>query len=64
MFLYLYSIGSANRSVGRASDGSSEGRRFKPDLADIKTSLIQLVECQPHELKAVGSTPTRGMSCF
>ena len=64
MFLYLYSIGSANSSVGRASDCSSEGRRFEPDLVNIKTSLTQLVECQPHELKAVGSIPARGMSCF
>ena len=29
-----------------------------------KTSLTQMVECQPHELKAVGSIPTRGTSCF
>ena len=36
MFLYFYSIGSANSSVGRESDCSPEGRRFKPDLADIK----------------------------
>ena len=64
MFLYLYSIGSANSSVGRASDCSSEGSRFEPDLVDIKTSLTQLVKCQPHELKAVGWIPTRGMSCF
>ena len=40
------------------------GPRFKPGLADIKTLLTQLVECQPHELKAVGSIPTRGRSCF
>ena len=64
MFLRSCSIGSANSSVGRASDCSSEGRRFKPGLVDIKTSLAQLVECQPHELKAVGSIPTRGRSCF
>ena len=64
MFLYLCSIGSANSSVGRASDCSSEGRRFEPDLVDMKTSLTQLVECQPHELKAVGSIPTRGISSF
>ena len=51
MFLYFYSIGFVNSSVGRASDCSSEGRRFKPDLADKKTSLTQLVECQPHKLK-------------
>ena len=35
-----------------------------PDLVDIKTSLTQLVECQPHELKAVGSIPTRGTLYF
>ena len=64
MFLYFCSVGSANSSVGRASDCSSEGRRFEPGLVDINTSLTQLVECQPHELKAVGSIPTRGMSCF
>ena len=65
MFLYLCSIGSANSSVGRASsDCSSEGRRFEPDLVDIKTSLTQLVECQPDELKAAGSIPTRGISSF
>ena len=34
--LYSYSIGPANSSVGRASDCSSEGRRFKPVLADVK----------------------------
>ena len=61
---HSYSIGPANSSVGRASDCSSEGRRFEPDLVDIKTSLTQLAECQPHELKAVGSIPTRGVSCF
>ena len=61
---HSYSIGPANSSVGRASDCSSEGRRLEPDLVDIKTSLTQLVECQPHELKAVGSIPTRGVSCF
>ena len=38
--------------------------KFEPDLVDIKTSLTQLVECQPHELKAVGSIPPRGVSCF
>ena len=43
MILHDYSIGSANSSVGRASDCSSEGRRFEPDLADIKTSLTQLI---------------------
>ena len=62
--LHSYSIGPANSSVGRASDCSSEGRRFKPDLVDIKTSLTQLVECQPHELKAVGLIPARGISRF
>ena len=36
MFLYLHSIGSANSSVGRASDCGSEGRQFKPNLEDIK----------------------------
>ena len=56
--LHSYSIGPANSSVGRASDCRSEGRRFESDLVDIKTSLTQLVECQPHELKAVGSIPT------
>ena len=58
--LHSYSIGPANSSVGRASDCSSEGHQFEPDLVDIKTSLTQLVECQPHELKAVDSIPTRG----
>ena len=60
--LHSYSIGPANSSVGRASECSSEGRRFETDLVDIKTSLTQLAECQPHELKAVGSIPTRGTS--
>ena len=64
MILYSCTIGSANSSVGRASDCSSDSRPFKPDLADIKTSLTQLVECQPHELKAMGSIPTRGKPCF
>ena len=64
MFLHSCSVGSANSSVGRASDYSSEGHQFEPSLADIKTSLTQLVECQPDELKAVGSIPTRGRSCF
>ena len=64
MFLYLYSIGSANSSVGRASDCSYEGCWFESDLVDIKTSFTQLVECQPHELKVVGSILTRGVSCF
>ena len=64
MFLHSCSVGSANSSVGRASDCSSKGRRFEPSLVDMKTSLTQLVECQPHELKAVGSIPTRGRSCF
>ena len=58
MFFHSCSVGSANSSVGEASDCSSEGRQFKPSLVDIKTSLTQLVECQPHELKAVGSIPT------
>ena len=58
MFLCSCSVGSANSSVGRASDCSSEGRRFEPGLVDIKTLLTQLVECQPHELKAMGSIPT------
>ena len=53
-----------NSSVRRGSDRRSEGRRFKPDLVDIKTLLTHLVECQPHELKAIGSIPTRGTSCF
>ena len=60
--LHSYSIGPANSSVGRASDCSSEGCRFEPSLIDIKTSLTQFVECQPHELKAVGSIPTQGTS--
>ena len=38
--------------------------KVEPDLVDIKTLLTQLVECQPHELKAVGSIPIRGVSCF
>ena len=29
-------ISPANSSVGRVSDCSSEGRRFKPGLADVK----------------------------
>ena len=62
--LHSYSIAPVNSSVGRVSDCSSEGRRFEPDLVDIRTSLTQLVECQPHELKAVGSIPTRGTSRF
>ena len=49
--IFGYSIGSANSSVGTASDCSSESCRFKPNLEDINTSLTQLVECQPHELK-------------
>ena len=64
MFSHSCSVGSANSSVGIASDSSSEGRWFEPGLVDIKTSLTQFVECQPHELKAVGSIPTRGRSCF
>ena len=64
MFLHSCFVGSANSSVGRASDCSSEGRRFERSFVDIKTSLTQLVECQPHELKVVGSIPTRGRSCF
>ena len=62
--LVLAFVGSANSSVGRASDCSSEGQRFEPDLVDMKTSLTHLVECQSHELKAVGSIPTRGTLCF
>ena len=50
--------GPPNSSVGRASDCSSEGHWFEPGLVDIETSLTQLVECQPHELKVVGSIPT------
>ena len=60
----VFALGPANSSVGRASDSSSEGCRFEPGLVDTETSLTQLVECQPHELKAVGSIPTRGTSCF
>ena len=33
-------------------------------MVDIETSLTQLVECQPHRLKVVGSIPTQGTSCF
>ena len=62
--LHSHSIGPADSSVGRESDCSPEGGRFEPDLVDIKTSLTQLVECQPHELKAVGSIPKRGTSRF
>ena len=40
--LHLYSFRPAKSSVGGASDCSSEGRRFEPDLVDIKTSLTQL----------------------
>ena len=64
MFLHLCSVGSANSSVGRVSDCSSEGRRFEPALVDIKTLLTQLVECQPQELKVMGSIPTQGTLCF
>ena len=64
MFLHSCSVGSFNSSVGRASDCSSEGRRFEPDLVNIKTLLTQLVEYQPHELKAMGSIPTRGTPSF
>ena len=60
----VLAVGPANSSVGRVSDCSSEGLRFEPGLVDIETSLTQLVECQPHELKVVGSIPTRGTSCF
>ena len=50
--LHSYSIGPANSSVGRASDCSSEGHRFKPGLVDVNlTFLTRLVEQQPHELK-------------
>ena len=58
MFLHLSSVDSTNSSVGRVSDCSSEGRRFEPGLVDIKISLTQLVESQPHELKAMGLIPT------
>ena len=64
LIFHVLALGPANSSVGRASDCSSEGRRFEPDLVDIETSLTQLVECQPHELKVVGSIPIRGTSCF
>ena len=64
MFLCSCSVGSANSSIGRVSDCSSEGRQFEPGLVDIKTSLTQLVECQPQELKVVGSIPTRSTLCF
>ena len=56
--LHSYSITPVYSSVGRASDCSSHGRRFEPDLVDIRTSLTQLVECQPHELKAMCLIPT------
>ena len=62
--LVLVFVGSAKSSVGRASDCSSEGHRFEPSLVDIKTSLTHLVECQCHELKAMGSIPTRGTLCL
>ena len=54
----VFALGRANSSVGRASDCSSEGCWFEPGLVDIETSLTQLVECQPHELKVMGSIPT------
>ena len=61
----VLALGPANSSVGRASYCSSEGPRFIPSLVDIETSLTQLVECQPHELKVVGSIrSTRGTSCL
>ena len=60
----VLALGPAISSVGRASDCSSEGCRFELGLVDIETSLTQLVECQPHELKAVGLIPTQGTSCF
>ena len=55
---HVLALCPANSSVGRVSDCSSEGRQFEPSLVDIETSLTQLVECQPHELKVVGSIPT------
>ena len=64
LIFHVLALGPANSSVGRASDCSSEGRRFEPGLVEIETSLTQLVECQPHELKVVGSIPTRGTSCL
>ena len=64
LIFHVLALVPANTSVGRASDCSSEGRRFEPGLVDIETSLTQLVECQPHELKAVGSIPIRGTSCL
>ena len=54
----VLALGPENFSDGRASDCSSEGCRFEAGLVDIETLLTQLVECQPHELKAVGSIPT------
>ena len=53
----VLALGPANSSVGRVSDCSSEGGRLERGLVDIKTSLTQLVECQPHELNVVGSIP-------
>ena len=64
LYSLLLALVPANSSVGRASDCSSEGRRFEPGLVDIETSLTQLVECQLHELKVVGSIPIRGTSCL
>ena len=64
LIFHVLALSPANSSVGRTSDCSSEGRRLEPGLVDIETSLTQLVECQPHELKVVGSIPTRGTSCL
>ena len=64
LIFHVLALGPANSSVGRVADCSSQGRRFEPGLVDIETSLTQLVECQPHELKVVGSIPTRGTSCL
>ena len=64
LIFHVLALGPTNSSVGRASDCSSEGRQFEPGLVDIETLLTQLVECQPHELKDVGSIPIRGTSCL
>ena len=48
MFLYFYSIGSANSSVEKASDSSSEGCWFKPNLADIKNLITTTLDDNLH----------------
>ena len=44
---HVPALGPANSSAGRASDCSSQGRRFEPSLVDIKISLTQLVGSIP-----------------